>query len=53
MERRSRCVAQVSLTSSWFQSEKVSHLTSKLDQLTTMNKKQDLLDMELEEAETR
>jgi hypothetical protein len=35
------------------QSEKVCQVVSKLDQLSHMNKKQDLLDMELEEAETR
>ena len=35
------------------QSEKVVQVVSKLDQLSNMNKKQDLLDMELEEAETR
>ena len=36
-----------------FQNEKLAQLTLKLDQLTNMNKKQDMLDMELEEAEFR
>jgi len=37
----------------FFQNEKLSQLVSKLDQLSNQNKKQDLLDMELEEAESR
>ena len=36
-----------------FQNEKLSQLVGKLDQLSNQNKKQDLLDMELEEAESR
>jgi hypothetical protein len=36
-----------------FQNEKLAQLTAKLDQFTSMNKKHDLLDMELEEAEAR
>lgn len=37
----------------YFQNEKLNQVVAKLDQLTNMNKKQDLLDMELEEAESR
>ena len=36
-----------------FQNEKLAQLTLKLDQLTNMNKKQDMLDMEIEVAESR